>query len=66
MIKEILRQNNDMQSSININLDYNDKSKIDSYIVTSKSIEIISEVISTVNNENNHFAKLLIGPYGKG
>ena len=66
MIKEILRQNNDMQSSININFDYKDKSKIDSYIVTSKSVEIINEVISTVNNENNHFAKLLTGPYGKG
>lgn len=66
MIKEILRQNSDIQSSININLDYNDKSKTDSYIVTSKSVEIINEMISTINEQNNNFAKILTGPYGKG
>lgn len=66
MIKEILRQNNNMQSSININLDYNDKSKKDSYIITSKSVEIINEMISTINGKNNNFAKTLTGAYGKG
>ena len=34
MIKDILILDNDIKSSINLNLDFKDKSKISSYIVT--------------------------------
>ena len=50
MIKDILILDNDIKSSINLNLDYKDKSKINSYIVTSKSIEIINEIVNTCPN----------------
>lgn len=66
MIKEILKLDNNIQYSINIDLDYKDENKKQSYILTSKSIEIINEVISTFDNENKNKSKILIGPYGKG
>ena len=66
MIKDILILDNDIKSSINLNLDYKDKSKINSYIVTSKSIEIINEIVNTFKDSNKNKAKILIGPYGKG
>ncbi len=43
MIKEILKLDNDTQYSINIDLDYKDENKKQSYILTSKSVEIINE-----------------------
>lgn len=66
MIKEILKPDNNIQCSINIDLDYKDDNKKQSYILTSKSIEIINEVITTFDNKNKNKSKILIGPYGKG
>lgn len=66
MIKEILKFDNNIQSSINIDLDYNDESKRQSYILTSKSVEIINDLISTFDDKNKNKSKILIGPYGKG
>ena len=66
MIKDILILDNDIKSSINLNLDFKDKSKISSYIVTSKSIEIINEIVNTFRDNSKNKAKILIGPYGKG
>lgn len=66
MIKDILTLDNGIKSSINLNLDFKDKSKVNSYIVTSKSIEIIKEIINTFTDDNKNKAKILIGPYGKG
>lgn len=66
MIKDILILDNDTKSSINLNLDLKDKSKVDSYVVTSKSIEIISEILCSFKDGNKNKSKILIGPYGKG
>ncbi|UEL46430.1 hypothetical protein [Terrisporobacter hibernicus] len=66
MIKDILILDNDIKSSINLNLDFKDRSKTNSYIVTYKSVEIINEIIKTFNDNSKNKAKLLTGPYGKG
>ncbi|MDK2584454.1 hypothetical protein QOZ83_01160 [Romboutsia sedimentorum] len=66
MIKEILKLDNNIQYSINIDLDYKDESKKQSYILTSKSVDIINEIVSTFDNKNKNKSKILIGPYGKG
>ena len=66
MIKDILILDNDIKSSINLNLDFKDRSKINSYIVTYKSIEIINEILKTFKDNSKNKAKLLTGPYGKG
>ena len=66
MIKRILKFNNNIQYSINIDLDYKDESKKQSYILTSKSVDIINDVVYTFGNENKNKSKILIGPYGKG
>lgn len=66
MMKDILILDNDIKSSINLNLDFKDRSKINSYIVTYKSVEIISEILKTFKNNSKNKAKLLTGPYGKG
>lgn len=66
MIKDILILDNDIKSSINLNLDFKDRSKINSYIVTYKSVEIINEILKTFKDNSKNKAKLLTGPYGKG
>lgn len=66
MIKDILILDNDIKSSINLNLDFKDRSKINSYIVTYKSIEIINEILKIFKDNSKNKAKLLTGPYGKG
>ena len=65
MIRDILELDSRRPSSININFDKNDNDKVNSYIVTSKSIEIISEMIRTFETKEKK-SKVLVGPYGKG
>jgi len=66
MLKDIIKFNSDMQSSINLNLDYKDEGKKLSYIPTKSSIEFIGDIIASFSNQNKTKAKILIGPYGKG
>ncbi|OPJ55646.1 hypothetical protein [Alkalithermobacter paradoxus] len=66
MLKDIVKLNSDMQSSINLNLDYKDEGKKLSYIPTKSSIEVIGNIIASFSNPNRTKSKILIGPYGKG
>lgn len=66
MINKIIKFDNDTQYSINLNLDYLDKYKKNSYIPTSKSVEIIYDIVQSLKNNNKSKSKILIGPYGKG
>jgi DNA-binding ferritin-like protein (Dps family) len=54
------------QNSVNLAYDLDDTDKIESFIPTIASIDLIEEImLSTVDNSNNR-AKILIGAYGKG
>ena len=53
------------QTSVNLRLDINNKSKVAEYIPTSASLRVLESYLDKIdNNEDN--ATLLIAPYGKG
>ena len=54
------------QSSINLQLDIDNDSKIESYIPTRSSLAILRKYIDAVEQDENDKATILIGPYGKG
>lgn len=58
--------NEGFQYSVNIQYDLYNASKIDGYIPTQKSIELIQEYLLNTKNRNGSKATVLIGPYGKG
>lgn len=66
-MQEILKKNNDIQYSINLEMDYKDNQKLKEYIHTYKSVEIIDEIICSLDENNlKNKSKIMIGPYGKG
>lgn len=66
-IKDILQYDNNIQYSINLEMDYKKENKLKEYIHTYKSVEIINEIICSFKSDNTkNKAKILIGPYGKG
>lgn len=54
------------QYSINLELDLNKLSKLNSYIPTSFSIEILKDFINSIYYDSSERATFLVGPYGKG
>lgn len=58
--------NEGFQYSVNIQYDLYNASKIDGYIPTQKSIELIQEYLLNTTIKDRSKATVLIGPYGKG
>ena len=56
------------QSSVNLQYDLNSESKIESYIPTRQSVDILKRYLNAVCNDNfnEDNATVLIGPYGRG
>jgi hypothetical protein len=54
------------QYSINLELDLNKLNKLNSYVPTNFSIEILKKFINSVYYDSNERATFLVGPYGKG
>jgi hypothetical protein len=64
-MNEIISFNSEFKNSINLYLNLNKIEKVQSYIPTKSSIDILDRYLEAV--ENNKFqSTLLIGPYGKG
>lgn len=57
--------NSDFRDSVNLYLDLNKQEKINSYLPTKSSVDILTQYLSAVENNRQH-ATLLVGPYGKG
>lgn len=64
-LRELIQVNNDFKNAVNLYLDLNKTEKINSYIPTKSSVEILNQYLQAVEN-NQKQATLLIGPYGKG
>ena len=58
--------NKNFQSSVNLELDFNNESKIDEYIPTSDICDVLKKYIKTALGMSKDKATTLIGPYGKG
>ena len=64
---DILRVDGRFQSSINIQYDIGDLHKIDCYIPTDQSVQVLREYLNAIYYGNkNEYATVLVGPYGKG
>lgn len=64
-LKDYINLNSNFQNSINLYLDLNNIQKINSYIPTKSSVNILDQYLTAVL-DNKQQATLLIGPYGKG
>lgn len=63
---EFINGNDNFQYSINLNYDLMNDDKIDCYIPTKKSIEILNDYLLNTVSDNKDNATVLVGPYGKG
>lgn len=64
-LKDYVKVNNKFKNAINLYLDLNKIEKINSYIPTKSSVDILEIFLKSIE-ENEQQATLLIGPYGKG
>lgn len=65
MLKDIIAIDRRYENSINLYLDIDNRNKIDSYVYTRSSQNIMDYYLDNIDNDRNH-ATMLIGPYGKG
>ena len=54
------------QTSVNIAFDLHDDNKIKTFIPTMSSIDIVEDVLQSINSPNQSRARLLVGAYGRG
>lgn len=66
MLKDIISISTGFQSSINIEYDFNDESKISGFIPTTSALNVIDNIISNTENDSTERAKILTGAYGRG
>lgn len=64
-LSDFISFNSDFRDSVNLYLDLNKPEKINSYLPTKSSVDILQQYLDSVEN-NRQQATLLIGPYGKG
>lgn len=64
-LSQIAKLNGGFRNSINLYLNLNKKEKIDSYIPTKSSLNILKRYASSVIKNKDH-STILIGSYGKG
>lgn len=60
-LKDYISFNDDFRDSVNLYLDLNKPEKIDSYIPTKSSVDIMNQYLNAVINNTNQ-STLLIGP----
>ena len=64
---DILKIDWRFKSSINLQYDIGNLDKIECYIPTDQSVQVLKEYLSSIYyGDKNGFATVLIGPYGKG
>ena len=64
---DILQVDDRFQSSINLQYDIGNPHKIECYIPTDQSVQVLREYLSAIYYGNKReYATVLIGPYGKG
>ena len=66
MLKDYIEISKGFQSSVNIEYDFNDASKIDGFIPTTSALEIITNILINTDADQLQRAKILTGAYGRG
>lgn len=65
-LKDLVQIDNRFEKSVNLLLDLNDTKKVNSYILTRSSINLLKDYFEEVTDFSGRRANILIGPYGKG
>lgn len=65
-LNELVKIDNRFEKSVNLTLDLYAQDKIDGYIPTRSSVNILDSYINEVRTFSGNRATVLIGPYGKG
>jgi len=63
---QFIKVDDRFQSSVNLQFDLNKLNKINSYIPTEHSVEILDRYLRAVYYDSTDRATVLIGPYGRG
>lgn len=63
---DLIKIDNRFEKSVNLALDLYVQDKIDGYIPTRSSVNVLDTYINEVRNFSGNRATVLIGPYGKG
>lgn len=66
MLSDIIEISSGFQSSVNIAYDLKNEDKIKSFIPTTSSLELISNILTSANPNSTQRAKILTGAYGRG
>jgi len=66
MLNELIELSSGFQSSVNISYDLKNDEKIQNFIPTTSSLELISNILMSVRPESTQRAKILTGAYGRG
>ena len=64
-LKNLIQFNDDFKYSVNIEYDYDNANKINSYILTRDNVEALKFYFNNLT-DNKYRANFLIGAYGKG
>ena len=54
------------QYSVNIGYDLNQDDKLQNFIPTKSSLNLLKDILDSTNNTSNERARVLVGAYGKG
>lgn len=65
-LSQIVKIDNRFEKSVNLLLDLNSKAKIEGYIPTRSSVNILLSYLKEVISFSGNRATILVGPYGKG
>ncbi|WP_282742556.1 hypothetical protein [Olsenella uli] len=65
-LSELIAPNQNFQTSVNIDFDFGDKTKVEELIPTDAVCHYLEEILGDVITQSNHRAKLFVGAYGKG
>ena len=66
ILSKIIKTSPNFQYAINLKYDIESIDKIKNYYATSGSIEVIEDILFSLNSSSNDRSRILIGPYGKG
>lgn len=64
-LKEYIKFNHNFKKAVNLYLDLNKEDRVNDYIPTKSSINILNTYLTSVETNREH-STILIGPYGKG
>lgn len=64
-LSEFIGFNSEFRNAINLDLNLNNREKLQSYIPTKSSVDILKRYLKSIINNQMH-TSMLIGPYGKG